>query len=118
MKVTAAQRVGTRFVALGEVSPAKRWLASADGHAAGYVTVNEGAQAALLDQNRLTSLLPVGIETVEGPFNDGDVIQIRNMAGTVLGCGRARYGHQEASRLKGQHGQKALVHYDYLYLLD
>lgn len=118
LKVAGAQGIGTRFPVLGDASPAKRWLASADGHAVGYVTVNEGAEAALLDQNRLTSLLPVGIETVGGPFDDGDVIQIRNLSGTVLGCGRARYGHDKASRLKGQRGQKALVHYDYLYLLD
>jgi len=115
VKVTAGRKAGTRFPALGEASPAKRWLASADGHAAGHVTINPGAEAALLDRNLLASLLPVGIEAVEGPFNEGDVIQIRNQAGKVLGCGKARYGHEEADRLKGLRGQKALVHYDYLY---
>jgi glutamate 5-kinase len=115
VKVTGARNAGTRFPALGDASPAKRWLASAHGHAAGHVTVNEGAEAALLDRNRLASLLPVGIEAVEGLFNEGDVIQIRNLAGKVLGCGRARYGHEEAGRLKGRRGQKALIHYDYLY---
>lgn len=115
VKVTGKGNAGTRFPVIGDASPAKRWLASADGHAAGHVTVNEGAEAALLDRNRLASLLPIGIEAVEGPFNDGDVIQIRNLAGKVLGCGRARYGHEEADRLKGQRGQKALIHYDYLY---
>lgn len=115
VKVTGDQTAGTRFPVLGDASPAKRWLASADGHAAGFVTVNEGAEAALMDTNRLASLLPVGIEAIEGSFNNGDVIQIRNLAGKVLGCGKARYGHEEASRLKGQRGQKALIHYDYLY---
>jgi glutamate 5-kinase len=118
VKVTGKQHAGTHFPATGEASPAKRWLASADDHAAGFVTVNDGAQVALLDSSRLTSLLPVGIEAVEGPFNSGDVIQIRNQAGEVLGCGRARYDHEEAAHLKGQRGQKALIHYDYLYLVD
>jgi glutamate 5-kinase len=118
VKVTGEQSAGTHFPATGEASPAKRWLASADDHATGFVTVNEGAESALLDSNRLASLLPVGIEAVEGPFNSGDVIQIRNPAGEVLGCGRARYGHGEAQQLKGQRGQKALIHYDYLYLVD
>jgi len=118
VKVTGAQHAGTHFPVVGEVSPAKRWLASADGLATGFVTVNDGAQAALLDSSRLTSLLPVGIEAVEGPFNSGDVIQIRNHAGEVLGCGRARYGHEEADNLKGRRGQKALIHYDYLYIVD
>jgi len=118
VKVTGAQHAGTHFPAAGDASPAKRWLASADDHAVGFVTVNDGAESALLDSSRLTSLLPVGIEAVEGPFNGGDVIQIRNQAGRVLGCGRARYGHEEANQLKGQRGQKTLIHYDYLYLVD
>jgi glutamate 5-kinase len=110
-------RAGTRFPALGEASPAKRWLASADDHASGSVTINSGAETALLDSSRLTSLLPVGIEAVHGPFNRGDVIQIRNPAGEVLGCGRARYDHEEAEKKMGQRGQKPLIHYDYLYLV-
>jgi glutamate 5-kinase len=118
VKVTGAKGAGTRFPAHGETSSTKRWLASADGHATGHVRVNDGAAAALRDQSRLASLLPVGIEAVAGPFNAGDVIQIRDPAGKVLGCGRARYGFEEADRLKGQRGQKALIHYDYLYLVD
>ena len=118
LKVTGEQQAGTHFPARGEASPAKRWLASADDHAAGSVTVNQGAEAALLDSNRLTSLLPVGIETVDGRFNRGDVIKIHSQDGKVLGCGRARYDYKEAKKLKGQRGQQALIHYDYLYLVD
>jgi len=118
LRITGAEHAGTRFPVLGEASPAKRWLASADDHAEGHVIVNPGAAAALLDSSRLTSLLPVGIESVEGSFNRGDVIQIRNQDGAVLGCGRARYNHEVAERLKGQRGQKALIHYDYLYLVE
>ena len=116
LKIAAGEAAGTRFPAQGEASSTKRWLASADAHAAGSVTVNEGAERALRDRSRLASVLLVGVEAVEGPFNAGDVIQIRNAAGTVLGCGRARCDHEEAARLMGQRGQKPLVHYDYLYL--
>jgi glutamate 5-kinase len=117
VKVVGAQSAGTRFPAQGEASSAKRWLASADGHATGWVTINAGAETALLDRSRLASLLPVGIESIDGRFSSGDVIQIRNAAGQVLGCGRARYGHEEARQLMGKRGQKPLVHYDYLYLV-
>jgi len=118
VKITGERGAGTHFPARGEASPAKRWLASADDHAAGSVTVNAGAEAALMDSSRLTSLLPVGVEAVEGRFNRGDVIQIRNEAGAVLGCGRARCDYKTAKKLKGQRGQKPLIHYDYLYLVD
>jgi glutamate 5-kinase len=111
-------RAGTRFLALGDTSPTKRWLASAHDHVTGSVTVNAGAESALTDSNHLASLLPVGIEAVDGHFNGGDVIQIINSDGRVLGCGRARYDHQETERLMGQRGQKPLIHYDYLYLDD
>lgn len=110
-------QAGTRFPVIGDASPAKRWLASADDHATGSVTVNEGAESALLDKNRLASVLLVGVEAVEGRFDRGDVIQVRNAAGKVLGCGQTRYDHAETARLMGQRGHKPLVHYDYLYLV-
>jgi glutamate 5-kinase len=115
-KIVAGEPVGTRFPVTADASPAKRWLASADDHATGSVTVNEGAMQTLLDRSRLASLLPVGVENVEGPFERGDVIRIIGPGGEVLGCGRAGYDHEEAAELKGQRGQRPLVHYDYLYL--
>jgi glutamate 5-kinase len=117
LRILDDKGVGTWFPPQGEASSAKRWLASADAHATGWVTVNAGAASALLDRSRLASLLPVGVEAVEGPFSRGDVIQIRDADGAVLGCGRARYDHNEALRLMGKRGQKPLIHYDYLYLV-
>ncbi len=116
-RILGEEQAGTRFPVIGDASPAKRWLASADGHATGSVTVNQGAEDALLNQNHLASLLLVGVEAVEGHFDRGDVIQIRNPSGKVLGCGQARYDHQETAKLLGQRGHKPLVHYDYLYLV-
>ncbi len=116
-RILGEENAGTRFPVTGDVSSAKRWLASADGHATGAVTVNEGAEKALLDNHHLASLLPVGIIAVDGRFDRGDVVRILNTSGKVLGCGRARYDHQEAKKLTGQRGQKPLIHYDYLYLM-
>jgi glutamate 5-kinase len=117
LRVVGEPGAGTRFPPEGEASSAKRWLASADAHATGSVTINAGAESALLDRTRLASLLPVGVEAVEGRFSAGDVVQIRSADGRVLGCGRARYDHEEARRLLGKRGQKPLIHYDYLYLV-
>jgi glutamate 5-kinase len=117
-RILQGEAVGTRFAPGSDVSPAKRWLASAQTHAVGSVVVNAGAEEALLDESRLTSLLPVGISRVNGPFETGDVIQIRNESDQVIGCGRTRYGADEARQWQGQRGHKALIHYDYLYLLE
>ena len=118
LDIAAGEAAGTRFPRGAAASPAKRWLASADGHAAGAVMVNEGAARALLDRSRLTSLLPVGVTGLEGDFKRGDVIRILDPAGQVLGCGRSQYDRQEAERYLGQREQKPLIHYDYLYLTD
>ena len=116
LQLAAGEPVGTRFTAGGSATSAKRWLAGAASAGNGSVVVNAGAQAALLDRAMLASLLPVGIERVNGPFERGDVIHIHAPDGRVLGCGRAHYDHVEADRLKGQRGHKPLIHYDYLYL--
>lgn len=117
-RVVGGEDAGTRFEARRETTPAKRWLANAKAAANGSVVVNAGAEAALRDRSRLASLLPVGVDAVDGPFEKGDVIEIRNAEGRVLGCGRARYGHEEARALLGQRGHKPLIHYDYLYMED
>jgi glutamate 5-kinase len=118
LRITGGQRTGTRFPAGSGSSPAKRWLASSDDHAVGAVRINHGAEEALLDDNRLASLLPVGIESLEGEFQRGDVISIVSHSGRILGCGRAQYDRSEAEQYIGQQGRKPLVHYDYLYLMD
>ncbi|MDX1461238.1 MAG: glutamate 5-kinase [Xanthomonadales bacterium] len=114
--VLSGEPVGTRFEAQKPASPVRRWVASAQGHAAGAVHVNQGAADALQDPDRLASLLPVGIERLEGDFEAGDVIRIVGPDGAALGCGRAQYGRADAEPVLGQQGHKPLVHYDYLYL--
>jgi glutamate 5-kinase len=115
-KILGDKQAGTRFPVSGDASSAKRWLASADDHATGSVTLNQGAADALLDINHLASLLLVGVEAVEGRFERGDVIRIISPSGEVIGCGKARYSHNDVAKLMGQRGHKPLVHYDYLYL--
>lgn len=110
--------LGTHFRAGPSASPTRRWLATMEGHALGAVTVNAGAEVALSDRTRLTSLLPVGVEAVEGNFVKGDVIQVRSSDGRLLGCGRAQYGHAEAQAALGQRDRKPVIHCDYLYLVD
>ena len=117
-KILGEDQAGTRFPVIRDTSSAKKWLASADDHATGSVTANTGAEEALLDSSRLTSLLLVGVEDVKGHFDRGDVIQILSSSGKVLGCGQSRYDHDDVEKLMGQRGHKPLIHYDYLYLVE
>ena len=106
----------TEFVASeGGVSGIKKWIAHSDSFAKGSVTVNDRACSALLGQ-KAVSLLPVGVIAVEGDFEEGDLISILSEDGTKIAVGRSSYDSATAARVMGHHGQKPIIHYDYLYM--
>jgi glutamate 5-kinase len=115
-RIAAGEIAGTHFAASSSATPPRRWLASMEGHALGSVTINAGAEQALTDPTRMASLLPVGVEALDGEFQRGDVIEVRAADGRVLGCGRSQYDHQAAREALGQRTRKPIIHYDYLYL--
>ncbi|NML65751.1 glutamate 5-kinase [Hymenobacter sp. RP-2-7] len=107
--------VNTWFQPSKRASGTKKWLAHAQLTQA-TVHVNAGARAALLASGQATSLLPVGITRLEGEFAKGDLVRLVDEAGHPLGLGLAEYGADKARERLGQHGQRPLVHYDYLFL--
>jgi glutamate 5-kinase len=94
----------------------KRWMAGGAIRTAGRVTINEGARLALTAGTRVASLLPVGILAVEGEFDRGDLIRIIGERGQEVGLGVASYGAARARKAAGRRGERALVHYNQLYL--
>jgi glutamate 5-kinase len=93
----------------------KKWIAYSDGFAKSSVFINKGAATALRS-DRAVSLLPVGIIRIENEFKKGDLIKIFDPAGKMLGLGKAQYGSEKVEPEKCSEKQKALVHYDYLYM--
>ena len=63
----------------------------------GAVTVDEGAAAKVRAEGK--SLLPIGMTAVEGEFSRGDVIAVRDPAGTEIARGLANYASAEARLL-------------------
>src|SRR5471030_188612 len=57
----------TRFIPNKTASGKKKWLAHSGNYATGFVTVNEGAKAALIS-SKASSLLPVGIVNITSDF--------------------------------------------------
>ncbi|RIH66851.1 glutamate 5-kinase [Mariniphaga sediminis] len=96
-------------------SGVKKWIAYSDGFAKGRVVVNQGATDAL-KSDKAVSLLPVGIVKIENEFKKGDLIRIVDESGNTLGLGKAQYGSEKVGVEKRSEKQKALVHYDYLYM--
>ena len=106
----------TEFMAKEEgVSGIKKWIAHSDSFAKGQLTINAKAYEALCGDNAV-SLLPVGVTAVEGDFEEGDLVNIICQDGQKVALGRCSYDSDTARKTMGQHGQKPIVHYDYLYM--
>lgn len=116
---TKAERdevVCTRFVPSEKApSSVKRWIAHSESFAKGKLHLNEGAVKALLGPEA-TSLLPVGIVSVEGVFDEGDIVRLTAPDGSQIGVGLVTADSETVSAVAGTHGGKPVVHYDYMYL--
>ena len=108
--------VHTRFVPEKSKSGKKKWIAHSETAATGIVRLNDGAKA-VLTSGKATSLLPVGIIEIQTDFLKGDIIKIVDEQHALIGLGIAEYGSDKARERIGLKKQKALVHYDYFYLV-
>jgi glutamate 5-kinase len=96
--VAAGEAVGTRFAAqAGKASSFKLWLKYAKP-ARGTVVVDEGAARVL--RERGSSLLPVGVVSVEGVFEAGDAVEV-SAADGVIGKGIVDYSSRELAQVVG-----------------
>jgi glutamate 5-kinase len=118
------QGTGTWFLARQDpVTARKRWIAGTL-EPKGAVTVDAGAAQALASGK---SLLPAGVTRVEGSFEKGDAVFIRNGAGIEIGRGLTAYGHDDAkaiigrksseiAEILGYFGRAELIHRDDMVL--
>ncbi|RZJ78401.1 MAG: glutamate 5-kinase [Flavobacterium sp.] len=77
--------------------------------------LNNGAKE-VLTSGKATSLLPIGIIAIKADFLKGDIIKIIDEQDNLIGLGIAEYSADKAKERIGLKKQKALVHYDYLFL--
>jgi glutamate 5-kinase len=105
----------TYFKPNKSASGKKKWIAHSGNFATGVVQVNNGAKTALTS-SKATSLLPVGVVNIISEFKKGEIIKLVDENNKHIGLGIAEYGSDKAAEMIGQKNQKALVHYDYLYL--
>ncbi len=115
---------GTWFIAhANPVTARKRWIAGSL-EPKGSIVIDDGAVEAL---EAGKSLLPAGILSIEGIFNRGDAVTIRNVQGFELGRGLIAYAHADAARIIGHksrdiedilgyRGRKEVIHRDDMVL--
>jgi glutamate 5-kinase len=86
--------------------------------AAGTLTVDDGAVDALVENGR--SLLAAGITSVQGDFDRGDAVEIRDRSGRLVGKGLAGLSGAVLQEVRGRHTSVAggvAVHRDDLIIL-
>ena len=98
----AALRAGarhTRFrAAITPAAARKRWIAGGL-KPEGALVIDDGAVRALADGK---SLLPAGIRQVDGRFERGDAVLVRDRQGREIARGLAAYSANDAERIAGK----------------
>ena len=103
----------------------KQWIAGSLTPK-GKICIDDGAVTAL-ESGR--SLLPAGVISVTGQFDRGDLIELENDAGVVIGHGLSSYGSDDAMMICGHksdeietvlgyRGRDEMVHADNLVMSD
>lgn len=113
LRAARGEKVGTQFPALETpLANRKRWILAGPSPA-GVLAVDEGAARALCENGG--SLLPAGVIAVEGAFERGDAVSIRDRDGGELARGIARYGHEDVARIMGCQSDEILGRLGYAY---
>ncbi|MCL2137625.1 MAG: glutamate 5-kinase [Coriobacteriia bacterium] len=99
--VARGESLGTRFSTeiTKSHSARKLWLALS-GQVLGSIYIDAGAEKALREKGG--SLLPVGIQRVEGEFAAGAAVDIRSLDGMIIGRGLVSFGASELSQVAGK----------------
>ncbi len=90
---------GTYFDTTLHTLPMKKQWVGFHSLPQGNIRVDRGAEAALLSGGR--SLLPAGIVDVEGDFHPGDVVEVMNEEGRLIGRGVVNYASWQLKAAAG-----------------
>ena len=124
-RLVSGESIGTRLVAsMQKLTARKQWMAD-HLQLAGYLVVDDGAVDKLLKDGK--SLLPVGVLSVFGEFQRGDIVAVKTTAGQEIARGLANYSSDQArlisrksssdfESLLGFTGETEMIHRDNLVL--
>lgn len=99
--VAHGKRVGTRFVPSGSGTHdvgRKLWIGLSE-IVHGSLYLDEGATRAVIDRG--ASILPVGVTKTEGEYQVGDVVNVLDPDGALIGRGAVRYSSEDMARVRG-----------------
>lgn len=98
-RLLAGEELGTLFLPRStSLVPKKRWLGFST-LPSGQIQIDQGAVLAL--QNRGSSLLPIGITSVEGGFGKGEVVSVVSPQGIEVARGLTNYASGDLEKIRG-----------------
>jgi glutamate 5-kinase len=110
-RILAGERTGTLFAPQRlQGRSRKRWLAGGV-ESAGQLGLDTGACRALEDQGR--SLLPVGVLSIVGTFEAGDVVTLVNPSGQTIGAGLSNYSSIQLNVIRGKRTNELPADFDF-----
>lgn len=107
---------GTYFRNHGTSLPRKKQWLGFLSIPIGSLTVDPGAEEALIHGGR--SLLPVGVRGISGHFHTGDVVEVLNQDGEVLGRGIVNYDAEQLQGILGLPSTEVLKLLDEVHRLE
>jgi glutamate 5-kinase len=99
-RVLAGESIGTLFLSKEHKLDARqRWIAFGST-VRGSVVVDAGAREAILQRGK--SLLPSGITAIEGVFEAGQVVQVKDQNNQEIARGMVNYSSGAVERIRGK----------------
>lgn len=104
VRVLDGEPVGTHLqAAQGRVAARKQWLAG-QLRATGKLRLDAGAVKVIREGGK--SLLPVGVQAIEGAFTRGEIVSCLDPEGHEVARGLVNYSSEEAGRIIGKASDK------------
>lgn len=115
LRILNGEDEGTLFIpTTARLKSRKRWIAFFH-YPKGSIYVDKGAQKALIEGKK--SLLVPGIRKIDGTFEQGDVVSIRDEDGREFGRGVVRFDYLTLIQKVGIPRGKEVIHRDDLVIL-
>lgn len=117
LKILNREATGTIILASKRKSNIKRWIAFSHRDFLPAIIINDNLISLLRRDERVISILPIGIEEFRGECKKGDLIDILNSNNEKIGVGIARYDFLRLKDYLKLQNKPAFIHYDHLHIL-
>jgi len=103
-KILNGEIIGTFFYPKKNRLKSRKYWLRYSTRSRGEVIIDNGAKKAIIEAGK--SLLPIGIVEVRGNFSEGDVVNILDENGNLLGKGITYYSKEDLEKIKRKESKK------------